>query len=164
MREAYVQVDPEAVRLQDALTGLRLDREQLVDLGILIGTDFNPDGFKGIGPKTALKLMQEHGSIEKIAQADPEFRPPEHLSRIRQIFLKPDVEGLVSFLCGDRDFSKTVFERRSQRRSQASIRRLARRPWNPFSAPSRRNHAFLSTGRRRLHPVLSSPFRSGTSF
>src|SRR2546422_1882443 len=91
MREAYVQVDPEAVKLQDALTGLRLDREQLVDLGILIGTDFNPDGFKGIGPKTALKLMQENGSIEKIAQADPEFRPPEHLSRIRQIFLKPEV-------------------------------------------------------------------------
>ncbi len=119
MREAYVQVDPETVKLQDALTGLRLDREQLVDLGILIGTDFNPDGFKGVGPKTALRLMHEHGSIEKIAQADPEFRPPEHLSRIRQIFLKPevtsrfelewrepDVEGLVSFLCGDRDFSE----------------------------------------------------------
>ena len=119
MREAYVQVDPETVKLQNALSGLRLDREQLVDLGILIGTDYNPDGFKGIGPKTALRLMQEHGSIERIAQADPEFRPPEHLSRIRQIFLKPevtsrfelewrepDVEGLVSFLCGDRDFSE----------------------------------------------------------
>ncbi len=119
MREAYVQVDPETVKLQDALTGLRFGREQLVDLGILIGTDFNPDGFKGIGPKTALRLMQEHGSIEKIGEADPEFRPPEHLSRIRQIFLKPevtsrfelewrepDVEGLVSFLCSDRDFSE----------------------------------------------------------
>lgn len=119
MREAYVQVDPETVKLKEALDKLRLDREQLVDLGILIGTDFNPDGFRGIGPKTALKLMQEHGSVEKIAQADPEFRPPEHLARIRQIFLKPevtsqyrlewrepDVEGLVRFLCGDRDFSE----------------------------------------------------------
>jgi flap endonuclease-1 len=119
MREAYVQVDPETVKLEEALDRLRLDREQLVDLGILIGTDFNPDGFRGIGPKTALKLMQEHGSVEKIAQADPEFRPPEHLTRIRQIFLKPevtsqyhlewrepDVEGLVRFLCGDRDFSE----------------------------------------------------------
>jgi flap endonuclease-1 len=119
LREAYVQVDPETVKLQDTLERLRLDREQLVDLGILIGTDFNPDGFKGIGPKTALKMMQEHGSIEKIAQSNPQFRPPEHLSRIRQIFLKPevtskfelqwrdpDVDGLVRFLCGDRDFSE----------------------------------------------------------
>ncbi len=119
MREAYVQVDPETVRLQDALDKLGLDRERLVDLGILIGTDFNPDGFRGIGPKTALKLIQEHGGIEKIADARPEFRVPANLARIRQIFLnpeitsdyglhwrEPDVEGLVRFLCGDRDFSE----------------------------------------------------------
>ena len=119
MKEAYVQVEPETVKLQDAIDRLGLNREQLIDLGILIGTDFNPDGFKGIGPKTALKMMQEHGSIEKIAQARPDFHPPEQLSRIRQIFLnpevtprislewrEPDVERLVSFLCGDRDFSE----------------------------------------------------------
>jgi flap endonuclease-1 len=119
MREAYVQVDVETVKLQDTLDRLGLDRGQLVDLGILIGTDFNPDGFKGIGPKTALRLIQEHRSLEKIADAKPEFKVPEHLSRIRQIFLKPettsnynlqwrepDVEGLVRFLCGDRDFSE----------------------------------------------------------
>src|SRR5215510_9653086 len=87
MREAYVQVDPETVKLPETLGELRLNREQLVDLGILIGTDFNPDGFKGIGPKTALKLMQDHGSIEEIAKANPDFHPPEHLARIRQIFL-----------------------------------------------------------------------------
>ncbi len=119
MREAYVQVEPETIRLQETLGELGLNREQLVDLGILIGTDFNPDGFKGIGPKTALKLIQEHGSIEEIANANQDFHPPEYLPRIRQIFLKPevtskfelewrepDVEGLVSFLCGDRDFSE----------------------------------------------------------
>ncbi len=119
MREAYVQVDPEAVTLLETLQQLGLSREQLVDLGVLIGTDFNPDGFKGIGPKTALKLIREHGSIERVADSDPEFHPPEHLDRIRQIFLKPevisnyvlewrkpDVEGLVRFLCGDRDFSE----------------------------------------------------------
>jgi len=119
MREAYVQVDAVTVTLQEALQLLGLGREQLVDLGILIGTDFNPDGFKGIGPKTALKMIREHGSIEKIAESNPEFHPPEHLNRIRQIFLnpevtsnyalkwqEPDVEGLVKFLCGDRDFSE----------------------------------------------------------
>src|SRR5437879_13456858 len=61
MREAHVQVEPELVDLASTLESLQLSREQLVDLGILIGTDFNPDGFKGIGPKTALKLVREYG-------------------------------------------------------------------------------------------------------
>lgn len=119
MREAYVQVDPELVRLEETLSSLELTREQLIDLGILIGTDFNPDGFKGIGPKTALKLIRENGTIEEMAAKDPGFKIPQHLERIRQIFLKPDVttnyalrwrepqtEELVRFLCGDRDFSE----------------------------------------------------------
>jgi flap endonuclease-1 len=119
MREAYVQVDPELVQLSKTLEALQLSREQLIDLGILIGTDFNPDGFKGIGPKTALKLLRENGSIEQIAARNPEFKSPPSLHRIRQIFLKPDItshyslrwrepqtEALVRFLCGDRDFSE----------------------------------------------------------
>lgn len=119
MQQAYVQVDPETVDLQTALQELQLSREQLVDLGILIGTDFNPDGFRGIGPKTALKLIHERGSIENVAEADPNFHPPPELERIREIFLKPDVTsnysllwkepdigGLVEFLCGDRDFNE----------------------------------------------------------
>ncbi len=118
-REAYVQVDPETVELETALGELQMSQEQLIDLGILIGTDFNPDGFKGIGPKTALKLIREYGSIEKIANANPDFHLPPELGRIRQIFLnpevtskytlrwrEPDIEGLVGFLCGDRDFNE----------------------------------------------------------
>ncbi|HET7404817.1 MAG TPA: flap structure-specific endonuclease, partial [Candidatus Bathyarchaeia archaeon] len=78
-----------------------------------------PDGFKGIGPKTALKLLQENQSIEKIAETRANFKPPSNLDRIRDIFLKPSVtsnfslrwnrprtDALVSFLCGDRDFSE----------------------------------------------------------
>src|SRR6266849_9364912 len=80
MREAYVQVDPETVTMQEALRQLGVDRNQLVDLGILIGTDFNPDGFKGIGPKTALKMLRENGTIEGIAQKDPDFKPPPNLN------------------------------------------------------------------------------------
>ncbi len=119
MREAYVQVDPETVELEMTLKELQVRREQLIDLGILIGTDFNPDGFRGIGPKTALKLIREHGSIENIVEANPDFRTPPELGRIRQIFLKPevtsnytlrwrepDIEGLLGFLCGDRDFNE----------------------------------------------------------
>ena len=40
--------------------------EQIIDIGILIGTDFNPDGFERIGPKTALKMIKEYGKLEDI--------------------------------------------------------------------------------------------------
>ena len=119
MREAYVQVDPEIIELSAALELLGLTREQLIELGILIGTDFNPDGFKGIGPKTALKLLRENSSIEGIAKKNLDFMAPPNLHRIRQIFLKPEVtshyalhwrgpqtEELVRFLCGERDFNE----------------------------------------------------------
>lgn len=119
MREAYVQVDPEIIELTATLESLGLTRDQLIDLGVLIGTDFNPDGFKGIGPKTALKLLRENQTIEGIARHDADFTPPPNLNRIRQIFLNPDVtsnytlqwreprtEELVRFLCGERDFNE----------------------------------------------------------
>ena len=128
LREAYVQVDPEIVELKTTLNTLQLSREKLIDLGILIGTDFNPDGFKGIGPKTALKLIRENNTIEEIGRRDPEFKGPRNLDSIRRIFLEPEVtthyslhwrqprvEELVRFLCGDRDFNeervRTALER-----------------------------------------------------
>jgi flap endonuclease-1 len=119
-KEAYVEVEPEIVELQQVLSELNLTREQLVDLGILIGTDFNPKGLKGVGPKTALRLIKEHGSLEKLVHAHKEGEFPEDLTAIREIFLhprvsddcridwkKPDIEGVVRFLCGERDFSET---------------------------------------------------------
>ena len=139
MREAYVQVDPEIIELADTLESLPFTHEQLIDLGILIGTDFNPDGFKGIGPKTALKLLRENRTIEGIAQKDPDFQLPQNLNRIRQIFLKPEVtshyslnwkepqtEDLVRFLCGERDFNeervRTAVERAKSALSKDSGR------------------------------------------
>src|SRR2546429_7794984 len=47
------------------LAHYNITREQLIDLAILIGTDFN-EGIKGIGPKKALKLVSEFGSIENM--------------------------------------------------------------------------------------------------
>jgi flap endonuclease-1 len=118
-KEAYVQVEPEIIELETALGSLGLTRAQLVDLGILVGTDFNPDGFKGIGPKTALKLVKEYGSLDAIGKKDPGFKTPENLDQLRNIFVKPeittnyrlewrepDIEGIVRFLCGDRDFNE----------------------------------------------------------
>ena len=65
-RNTYVDVVPEIIESSRTLEELKLTKEQLVDIGILIGTDFNPDGFERVGPKTALKLIREHTRLEDI--------------------------------------------------------------------------------------------------
>jgi flap endonuclease-1 len=118
-KNVYVEVVPEVVELQQVLTECGLTHEQLVDVGILIGTDFNPDGIKGLGPKTALKLIKEHGTLEKALPYIENAEFPTEPQRIREIFLKPavtdnyklewlepDTEGVVDFICRERDFSE----------------------------------------------------------
>jgi flap endonuclease 1 (EC 3.1.-.-) len=58
-KDVYVEVVPELIRLDEVLGELGLTREQLVDLGILIGTDFNPDGIRGGGPRQGVQLHKE---------------------------------------------------------------------------------------------------------
>jgi len=118
-KNIYVDVNPELVELELVLNELGVTLDQLIDIGILVGTDFNPDGAHGVGAKTALKLIREHGSLEKIVPKLREKRLPEDLSAIKQIFHNPnvindyrlewnppDVEGAVKFLCGERSFSE----------------------------------------------------------
>jgi flap endonuclease-1 len=118
-KNVYVEVVPETVELGKVLSDLGITREQLVDIGILVGTDFNPEGVKGIGPKTALQLIREHGTIEKVVPQLKEASFPVEPQRIRDIFLhpkvrddyplvwrEPNVDGVVEFMCGERDFDE----------------------------------------------------------
>ncbi len=118
-KPVYVEVVPEIIELGQVLKELNITREQLIDIGILVGTDFNPEGVKGIGPKTALKLIKQHGSLEKLLPTLKEAEFPVEPQRIREIFLNPkvtdnykltwkdpDIEGVVNFLCRERDFSQ----------------------------------------------------------
>ena len=59
---AYDVVKPELVDLTTNLNHLGIDNEQLITLSMLVGTDFNIGGIKGIGPKNALKLVKKHKS------------------------------------------------------------------------------------------------------
>ncbi len=117
-KKVYIEVVPEIVDLNHVLGELDITREQLIDIGMLIGTDYNPDGIKGVGPKTALKLIRKHGSLERVPDLD-EADFPVSPQRIRDIFLqpkvtdnyrlewrKPNLEGVADFLCGERDFSE----------------------------------------------------------
>jgi len=118
-KNVYIEVVPEIVELGKVLNELGVTYEQLVDIGILVGTDFNPEGIKGIGPKTALQLIKEHGSLEKLLPNLKEATFPVEPAKIREIFLhpkvtdnyhltwkEPDLEGVVEFMCGERDFSE----------------------------------------------------------
>ncbi len=57
----YQPIKPELIVLDEVLKYLAISQEQLVVLAMLIGTDYNPGGIKGIGPKKALQLVQAHG-------------------------------------------------------------------------------------------------------
>ena len=56
---AFVNVKPEIISLKEVLAELRITFDQLVAIAILVGTDYNPGGIKGIGPKKALALVKE---------------------------------------------------------------------------------------------------------
>ena len=139
-RQAYVEVEPEVVDLNEVLADLGLTREQLVDVGILIGTDYNPDGVKGIGPKTALKLIKELGSLEAVSARTPNLDLPENIDRIKEFFLRPDVrsdftlswrkpntEEVVDFLCKERAFSEDRV-RKALDRMEAGLAKPATKP------------------------------------
>ena len=135
-------VPPEVIELEPWLRGLGLSREQLIDVAILVGTDFN-DGVRGVGPKTAVKLIREHGRLEGLP-AEIQAALPGNFDSVREFFLNPPVasagdtvqgsfseEGVVRFLCDEREFSRG---RVSLAVGRLQSRRLDRRRLEDFTS------------------------------
>jgi len=133
---------PELVELSSFLGHHGITREQFVDLAIVAGTDFN-EGIRGIGPKTALKLIKRHGVLENFPQ-NLEEKLPHDLEILRNIFLRPNVrmdystsqrpmneEALLSFLCDERGFARERVQIAVDRMKAISRRRseLGLRHW-----------------------------------
>jgi flap endonuclease-1 len=132
-KNVYIDVVPEVFVLDKILKECEITYEQLIDVGILIGTDFNPDGIKGLGPKTALKLIQKHGTLENALPhiKGAEFpHPPE---QIREIFLhpkvtsdymitwkEPNMDGIVDFLVREKDFSENRVRKAVEKMQQGT--------------------------------------------
>lgn len=72
-KEAYIEIKPEIIELKGILNELGINREQLIIIGILIGTDYNPGGVKGIGPKTALKMVKGKSFNEVFSKVEWNF-------------------------------------------------------------------------------------------
>lgn len=115
-KNVYVEVVPELIDLGFNLGELSISREQLVDLAILVGTDFN-EGIRGIGPKKALGLVRKHGALEAVMKE--KNLEVENYEEVRKIFLKPNVtedyeivwkepdeDAVIDFLCGEFEFSR----------------------------------------------------------
>jgi flap endonuclease-1 len=125
-REDYVEVKPEIIELAPALSQLGINREQLVTIGILIGTDFNPGGVKGIGPKTALKMARGRSFDHVFSDVKWEFdtpakeifdffmKPPVVDAEIKKV--RPDYDKLREFML-DHDFSQERIEKTIERMS-----------------------------------------------
>lgn len=130
-KNVYVNVSTERVDLEETLRALGIDQKRLIWIGMMLGTDFNT-GIKGIGPKTALKIVKTVNSIEELesylkerhdAVFDTDVREVEDLflnpeiteitSRdLESLFnIKPDVGKIVEFMCDRHDFGRDRIER-----------------------------------------------------
>ena len=128
-KNVYVDVQPETIYLKEELGRLKIDRKQLIEIGILCGTDYN-SGLKRVGAKTALKLIRKHGDLESALKANGENI--KNCEEIRNFFLcppvtddydvkmgKPDSEKIMTFLCDERDFSQERVKKATERLKEA---------------------------------------------
>lgn len=131
-KQAYVDVEPELIRLEKMLSGLGISRESLIEMGIMIGTDYN-EGVKGIGPKKALAWVRE-GKTAESAYEERGQEPETDLQKLRNFFLtpplnddyslewrQPDEKDLISFLVNEYDFSHDRVESAAMKIMKASM-------------------------------------------
>ncbi|HID80438.1 MAG TPA: flap endonuclease-1 [Ignisphaera sp.] len=131
-KDVYVEIKPEVIELDKVLKALGITRSQLIDIAILIGTDYNPDGVPGIGPKSAYQLIKAHGSLEKVLKILPQATFPEDPLKIREYFLNPNVideyklewhepdeKRIIEILVHEHDFSLDRVENALQRLKKA---------------------------------------------
>jgi len=129
-RNVYITVKPQMIDLGETLKSLDITREQLIDIAILIGTDYN-EGIRGVGPKKALDLVKRFDGIEdayRYAKTDVSEDEIDLINRIREFFInppvtddysikwgRPDREAIIEFLCEEFDFSVERVEKAVER-------------------------------------------------
>lgn len=115
------------IHLDRVLEGLEMEREQFIDLCILLGCDYLYP-IKGVGPSTALKLIREHKTLEGVVEhmkTNPKYTIPDDwpYQDARLLFLEPDVrpatdpecdfkweapdvDGLIKYLVEEKNFGE----------------------------------------------------------
>ncbi|MCD6216219.1 MAG: flap endonuclease-1 [Candidatus Aenigmarchaeota archaeon] len=112
----YVQINPQLIELKKILDQLKINNDQLILLGILIGTDFNP-GIKGIGPIKGLTIVKKCKTPEDLEKTvDWSFSTPARkifeifknpaVADVKIDFNLPDSEKIKKILVDEHDFSE----------------------------------------------------------
>ncbi|MCE4605731.1 MAG: flap endonuclease-1 [Desulfurococcales archaeon] len=130
-KDVYIDIKPEIIELNLLLRALDLSREQLILIGILLGTDYNPGGLKGVGSKTALKLVKTLGGIDEIIEYI-EARTEVDVRKIFDYFMnpvvtddydilwsQPDEKSIYKILVETHDFNPTRVEKAVERLRKA---------------------------------------------
>ncbi len=129
----WIEIKPELIELEKVLNFLEINLDQLICLGILVGTDYNPKGIPGIGQKRALDIVKKYRqpvlifeSIEEQIMSLPE-EDRFDWQEIFELFKKPDVidvdfkfpeinEGKIKEILIERhDFSEERVEKQLER-------------------------------------------------
>jgi len=127
---SYTNIRPELINLSENLNNLGIDQNQLIVLAMLVGTDYNIGGIKGIGPKNAIKLVKKYGSdfdgLFKDVKWDDFFDYPwkEVYELFKNIpiekeylieWKEPNKEEVINLLVNEHDFAmervKTVLDK-----------------------------------------------------
>ena len=124
----------ELIELEEVLKHLGITLEDLIDMAILIGTDYNRGGVKGIGPKKALEIVKSKRVKEYIRyipnyqEIKEIFKNPRVTDNYEIKLEPPDVEGLKKFLIDEMDFSEKrvlphikKLEKLYERRKQSTL-------------------------------------------
>ncbi len=116
-KEVYAEIRPELIELEEVLSTLGVTQDQLILTGLLIGTDYNPNGIKGFGPKKSLQFVKENKNLEEFskkiewpfetsAQEIFEFfKNPPVTEDYKLEWSAPKSEKLLEFLVDEHNFS-----------------------------------------------------------
>lgn len=121
----YKKVEPELINIKETLKTLGINQDQLIYLAMLIGTDYNPKGVKGIGPKKALQLVKKFKKPEKLFSEAKwkdffEFSWQEVYELIKKMpvtknfkleWNKPNKQEIIKLLVDEHDFSMQRVEK-----------------------------------------------------
>jgi len=125
----YLEVKPEMIELEKVLNSLEINLDQLICLGILVGTDYNPKGIPGIGQKKALQIVKQYRQpvliFESVEEQLMSLSEEDRFDwkEIFELFHKPDVidtefdfkkldeEKIKKILVEEHDFSMERVEK-----------------------------------------------------
>ena len=116
---------PMIYELEELLSKLNITREQLIDIALLLGTDYNPGGVPGIGPKKALEIIRKYGSIERAINSGViNWNFDIEVHELKEIFLNPPInkdyeinfsepryDEIIALLTEEFDFSRNRVEK-----------------------------------------------------